>query len=126
MPYAIPVKETLRVQRKYSLDSDASGSTLTDLVSHHGQDVAFKGLGKIGTELCNKFIVGLTTIIGGINLAGIAGGLAISKLFDVANGKLNEKKVADRLRQEVSTFRAQSEYLNDQYHICRKLLQQYL
>ncbi len=51
--------------------------------------MAFKGLGKLGTELCNKFIVGLTTIIGGVNLVGLAGGLAISKLFDVANVKLN-------------------------------------
>jgi len=99
MPYGIPIKETLRVRKQFSMEAERSGSTLTELVSTHGQDVAFKGLGKLGTELCNKFIVGLTTIIGGVNLAGLAGGLAISKLFDVANGKLNQKKIVEGLRQ---------------------------
>lgn len=104
------------------MEAEAGGSSLTDLVSIHGQDVAFKGLGKIGTELCNKFIVGLTTIIGGINLAGLAGGLAVSKLFEMANGKLNEKKIVERLRHEVTVFQTNSQFLQEHYRLCRKML----
>jgi hypothetical protein len=37
-------------------------------------------------------------VIGGINLAGIAGGLAVGKLFEMASGRLSEKKIVDRLK----------------------------
>jgi hypothetical protein len=50
MPYGILMKQTLLLRKEFTIDlQDTGKSTLNDLISNHGQDVAMKGLGKIST-----------------------------------------------------------------------------
>lgn len=58
------------------------------MIDNQGQQIALKGIGKLGASICDKFIVGMVSLLGGINIAGLAGGLAITKLFDVASNKV--------------------------------------
>lgn len=128
MPYGIPIKENLRIKEEFKTEPgrDKGKSKISMLVEEHGQTATFKGLGKLGSSLVGKFAFGVSSMVGGINVVGLAGGFAVTKLFDVANDKLQLKKLIEKLKLEIDIFAKNTKFLSERYDLCRKLLTQYI
>lgn len=62
---------------------------MSKLVNHHGKTVVTKGLNILGSQLWSKIAL---IMIGGMNVISLAGGVAISKIVDIAFNKLSKNK----------------------------------
>jgi hypothetical protein len=98
LPYTIPVRENLQLREEFATGAEKEKGVIGSIVEKHGQAVAFKGLGKLSTSIFGKFAIGLSSMIGGVNVVGLAGGYAIGKIFDIANDKLQLKRFIDKLK----------------------------